>query len=133
MNMRTKDRTLEVRKSPNMTWEASLTRSRISLISAGSATIFPHCGQQRQKFVVKIGDSRTRRPSKQLILQNLHRVKPIQRLRPRAICNALADIALAKSPQAYAVEIMKANGLGNSVDKNRVRDRGRYYMREVEV
>jgi len=37
-NMRTKERQAEVRKKPNMTWEASLMRLRISLISAGRAT-----------------------------------------------------------------------------------------------
>lgn len=37
-NMRTNERQAEVRKSPNMTWEAILIRSRMSLISDGRLT-----------------------------------------------------------------------------------------------
>jgi hypothetical protein len=37
-NMRTKDKQAEVRKRPNMAWDASLIRSRMSLTSLGRLT-----------------------------------------------------------------------------------------------
>ena len=37
-NMRTKDRQADVRKRPNMTWDAILIRSRISLMLEGRLT-----------------------------------------------------------------------------------------------
>ena len=70
----------------------------------------------------KVG-RRTRSTSKQLIPQNLHRIKPIKRLRLRAKSNPLTHIPLTKSPKSHLVEVMQPQRLRNRIDEGKVGDR----------
>jgi len=74
--MRTKERQVPVRKRPNIHCDASLIRSRMSLMSAG----------------------RLRGTRKQLVPYDFNRIEPIQCLRIRARCHSLVLVTFAVSP-----------------------------------
>lgn len=75
----------------------------------------------------------TRRSGEQLITQNLDGVEPVQRLRVRAIRNALALVALTEIPQPNLVEIVQPQCLRNGVDQGKVGHRRRDDIAEVEA
>lgn len=68
----------------------------------------------------------------QLAAQDLNGIEPIQRLRVGAIGNAIAVVAFTVAPQADGVEVVQTEGLGDTVDEDRVRDGDGDNVGEVE-
>jgi hypothetical protein len=71
--------------------------------------------------------------SKQFIPQNLHRIKPIKRLRLRAKSNPLAHIPLAEPPKSHLIKVMQPQCLRNRVDKSKVGSRSRNDVANVNL
>lgn len=59
-----------------------------------------------------------RRTSEEFVQNDLDRVEPVQRLRVRAVCDALAIVTLAKIPQPDLIKIVQADRLGDTINED---------------